>query len=77
MIAHVFEKQAKKRLSLQTLFKIEFLLQFTGSRKVLEKMPDWTQIDLRDLEDFVGFFAFYIRLFSSHTFLFTGDIILK
>ena len=77
MIAHVFEKQAKKRLSLQTLFKTEFLLQFTGSRKVLEKMPDWTQIDLQDLEDFVGFFALYIRSLSSHTFLFTGDIILK
>ena len=77
MIAHVFEKQAKKRLSLQTLFKIEFLLQFTDSRKVLEKMPNWTKIDLRDLGDFVGFFVFYIRLLSSHTFLFTGDIILK
>ena len=30
----------KKRLSLKTQFKIEFLLLFTGSRKMLEKMPE-------------------------------------
>ena len=28
-----------KRLSFRTQFKIEFLLQFTGCRKVLGKMP--------------------------------------
>ena len=33
------KKQIKKRLSLKTQFKIEFLLLFTSSRKVLEKMP--------------------------------------
>ena len=39
VITHVFEKQAKKRLSLKTQFNIEFLIPFTSSRKVLEKMP--------------------------------------
>ena len=39
LITHVYEKQTKKRLSLKTQFKIEFLLQFTDGRKVLEKMP--------------------------------------
>ena len=39
MITRFFEKQTKKRLSLKTQFKIEFLLPFTGSRKVLEKIP--------------------------------------
>ena len=34
LISHVFEKQTKKRLSLKTQFKIEFLLRFTGIRKV-------------------------------------------
>ena len=29
-----------KRMSFITQFKIEFLLPFTGCRKVLEKMPD-------------------------------------
>ena len=31
-------------MSLKTKFKIEFLLPFTGSRKVLEKMPDLLEI---------------------------------
>ena len=39
LITHVFEKQTKKRLSLKTQFKTEFLLLFDGSKKVLEKMP--------------------------------------
>ena len=38
MITRSFEKQTKKRLSLKTKFKIEFLLPFIGS-KVLEKVP--------------------------------------
>ena len=38
LIVHVYEKQMKKRLSLKTQFKIEFLLPLTGSRKLLEKM---------------------------------------
>ena len=36
----MFLKQTKKRLSLKAQFKTEFLLPFTGSRKVLEKMPE-------------------------------------
>ena len=50
----VFQKQRKKhmkRLSFITQFKIEFLLPFTGCRKVLGKMPlrsswdgDWKEI---------------------------------
>ena len=39
MLTHVFEKQMKKRLSLKTQLKTEFLLPFTSSRKVLDKMP--------------------------------------
>ena len=39
LITHVFEKKAKKRLSLKTQFKIEYLLPFTSTRKVLPKMP--------------------------------------
>ena len=35
------QKQNMKRLSFITQFKIEFLLPFTGYRKVLGKMPDW------------------------------------
>ena len=35
------QKQNTKRLSFVTQFKIEFLLPFTGYRKVLGKMPDW------------------------------------
>ena len=35
----VFEKQAKTRLSLKAPFKIKFLLPFTRSKKVLEKIP--------------------------------------
>ena len=39
-LSRVFSKQKrKKRLSFTTQFKIEFLLPFTGSRKVLAKMP--------------------------------------
>ena len=38
LITCVFGKQAKKRLSLKTQFKIEFLLPFNGSGKLLEKM---------------------------------------
>ena len=33
------KKKAKQRLSLKTQFKIEFLLPFTSTRKVLPKMP--------------------------------------
>ena len=40
LITHVFEKQMIKRLSSKTQFKIEFLLPFPGSRKVLEKIPE-------------------------------------
>ena len=32
-----------KRLSFITQFKIEFLLPFTGCRKVLGKMLDWVK----------------------------------
>ena len=39
LITCVFKKQTKKRLNSKTLFKIEFLLMFTVSRKVPEKMP--------------------------------------
>ena len=35
------KKKNLKRLSFITQFKIEFLLPFTGNRKVLEKMPVW------------------------------------
>ena len=38
LITHVFGKQGK-RLSLKTLFRIEFSLPFTSSRKVLAKIP--------------------------------------
>ena len=39
-LSRVFPKQKrKKRLSFITQFKIEFLLLFTGCRKVLGKMP--------------------------------------
>ena len=34
------EKKHLERLSFITQFKIEFLLPFTGCRKVLGKMPD-------------------------------------
>ena len=42
--SRVFQKQKRKkkqikRLSFITQFKIEFLLPFTGCRKVLGKMP--------------------------------------
>ena len=40
LITSIFEKHTKKRLILITQFKTEFLLPFTGSRKVLEKMPE-------------------------------------
>ena len=40
LITHAFEKQTKNRLSLTIQFKIDFLLPFTGSRNVLEKMPE-------------------------------------
>ena len=33
-------QQTKKRLNLKTQFKIQILLSFTSSRKVLEKMPE-------------------------------------
>ena len=33
------KKKNRKRLNFMTQFKIEFLLPFTGCRKVLEKMP--------------------------------------
>ena len=46
LITRVLEKQKKKRLSLKTQFKIEFLLPFTGSRKVLEKMLAKTIINV-------------------------------
>ena len=42
-ISRVFQKQKRKknmkRLNFITLFKIEFLLPFTGCKKVLGKMP--------------------------------------
>ena len=47
-LSRVFQKQKtknkkkiknRKRLNFMTQFKIEFLLPFTGCRKVLEKMP--------------------------------------
>ena len=43
-LSRVFQKQTNKkthmkRLSFITQFKIEFLLPFTGCRKVLAKMP--------------------------------------
>ena len=41
-LSRVFPKQKrKKRLSFITQFKIEFLLLFTGCRKVLGKMPGY------------------------------------
>ena len=46
LITRVLEKQKKKRLSLKTQFKIEFLLPFTGSRKVLVKMLAKTIINV-------------------------------
>ena len=43
-LSRVFQKQKRKKkplrkLSLMTQFKIEFLLPFSGCRKVLGKMP--------------------------------------
>ena len=42
-ISRVFQKQKRKknmkRFNFITLFKIEFLLPFTGCKKVLGKMP--------------------------------------
>ena len=38
------------RLSFKTQFKIEFLLPFTGCRKVLEKMPE--KYEMRSLAYF-------------------------
>ena len=42
-LSRLFQKQKRKKnmkkLSFITQFKIEFLLQFTGCRKVLGKMP--------------------------------------
>ena len=41
-LSRIFQKRKKqnmKRLSFITQFKIEFLLPFTGCRKVLRKMP--------------------------------------
>ena len=43
-ITRIFEEQTKKRLNLKIQFKIEFLLPFTDSRKVLEKMPGKCEI---------------------------------
>ena len=37
-----------KRLSFKTQFKIEFLLPFTGCRKVLEKIPEDSLSKLRE-----------------------------
>ena len=37
------KKEHMKRLSFITQFKIEFLLPFTGCRKVLGKMLDWVK----------------------------------
>ena len=37
------QKRKKNRLSFITQFMFEFLLLFTGSRKVLGKMPDVNQ----------------------------------
>ena len=36
-LSRVFQKKKKKKVVIE--FKIEFLLQFTGSSKLLEKMP--------------------------------------
>ena len=48
-MTRVFEKQTK-RLTLKTPFKIEFLLPFPRSRKVLEKMPDSNKLLVHKLQ---------------------------
>ena len=44
-LSRLFQKQNRKkhmkRLSFITQFRIEFLLPFTGCRKMLGKMPDY------------------------------------
>ena len=52
-------------MSLKTKFKIKFLLPFTGSRRVLEKMPDLLEITTSlDFNDVLMFDLLVIYLWQ-------------